>query len=61
LPGNFNKTKRVFLVVKDIIGYVLITNREGGDWQFAEPKTKQSRQTIPLPVSTATELVINKK
>jgi hypothetical protein len=41
LLGNFNKTKRVFLVVKDIIGYVLITNREGGDWQLAKPKTKQ--------------------
>jgi integrase len=34
----------------------LITNRTGGSWHFSEPKTKQSRRTIPLPVSTIQEL-----
>jgi integrase len=39
-----------------IIKRALITHRKGGGWHFSEPKTKQSRRTIPLPVSTVKEL-----
>lgn len=39
-----------------IIRRALITHRKGGGWHFSEPKTKQSRRTIPLPVSTVKEL-----
>lgn len=39
-----------------IIRRALITHRKGGGWHFSEPKTKQSRRTIPLPVSTIKEL-----
>jgi integrase len=39
-----------------IIRRALITHRTGGGWHFSEPKTKQSRRTIPLPVSTIKEL-----
>jgi len=39
-----------------IIRRALITLRKGGGWHFSEPKTKQSRRTIPLPVSTVKEL-----
>jgi integrase len=39
-----------------IIRRALITNRTGGGWYFNEPKTKQSRRTIPLPVSVLKEL-----
>lgn len=39
-----------------IIRRALITHRKGGGWHFAEPKTKQSRRTMPLPVSTIQEL-----
>jgi len=39
-----------------IIRRALITHRTGGGWHFGEPKTKQSRRTIPLPVSTIREL-----
>lgn len=34
----------------------MITYRKGGGWYFSEPKTKQSRRTIPLPASTIQEL-----
>jgi integrase len=39
-----------------IIRRALITHRKGGGWHFSEPKTKQSRRTIPLPASTIREL-----
>ena len=39
-----------------IIRRALITHRKGGGWHFGEPKTKQSRRTIPLPTSTIREL-----
>lgn len=39
-----------------IIRRALITHRKGGGWHFSEPRTKQSRRTIPLPVSTVKEL-----
>lgn len=39
-----------------IIRRSLITHRKGGGWHFGEPKTKQSRRTIPLPLSTLKEL-----
>lgn len=39
-----------------IIRRALITHRKGGGWHFSEPKTKQSRRTIPMPVSTVKEL-----
>ena len=39
-----------------IIRRALITHRKGSGWHFSEPKTKQSRRTIPLPVSTVKEL-----
>jgi len=39
-----------------IIHRALITHRKGGGWHFGEPKTNQSRRTIPLPVSTVKEL-----
>ncbi|HEX8289656.1 MAG TPA: tyrosine-type recombinase/integrase [Pyrinomonadaceae bacterium] len=39
-----------------IIRRALITHRKGGGWHFSEPKTKQSRRTIPLPTSTVKEL-----
>ncbi|MGI8638328.1 MAG: site-specific integrase [Pyrinomonadaceae bacterium] len=39
-----------------IIRRALITHCKGGGWHFSEPKTKQSRRTIPLPVSTVKEL-----
>lgn len=44
-----------------IIRRALITNRKGGGWQFSEPKTKQSRRTIPLPVSTVKELKAHRR
>lgn len=39
-----------------IIRRALITHRKGGGWHFSEPKTKQSRRTVPLPSSTVREL-----
>lgn len=39
----------------------LITHRTDGGWHFNEPKTKQSRRTIPLPVSIAKELKAHRK
>lgn len=39
----------------------LITHRTGGGWHFSEPKTKQSRRTIPLPTSTLKELKTHRR
>lgn len=39
----------------------LITHRKGGGWHFSEPKTKQSRRMIPLPVSITKELKKHRK
>jgi len=34
----------------------LVWRKKGGGWYFSEPKTSQSRRTIPLPRSTALSL-----
>jgi integrase len=34
----------------------LVWKRKGGGWSLQEPKTSQSRRTIPLPVSVLNEL-----
>jgi integrase len=39
-----------------IVRRALITNRTGGGWHFSEPKTKQSRRSIPLPNPITQEL-----
>lgn len=39
----------------------LITNRTGGGWHFSEPKTKQSRRTMPLPPSVVKELKAHRR
>jgi integrase len=44
-----------------IIRRALITHRKGGGWHFSEPKTKQSRRTIPMPVSTIKELKAHRR
>lgn len=44
-----------------IVRRALITNRVGGGWQFSEPKTKQSRRSIPLPSSIIQELKKHRK
>ena len=35
--------------------------RKGGGWYFGEPKTKQSRRTMPLPASLIRDLTIHKR
>jgi integrase len=35
---------------------VVVWQRNGGSWQFSEPKTSKSRRTIPLPVSLVKEI-----
>lgn len=44
-----------------IIRRALITHRTGGGWHFNEPKTKQSRRTIPLPATFTKELKAHRK
>jgi integrase len=43
-----------------IVRRALITHRTGG-WHFNEPKTKQSRRTIPLPISLLKELKAHRR
>lgn len=44
-----------------IVRRALITHRTGGGWHFSEPKTKQSRRSIPLPGSIIQELKRHRK
>lgn len=44
-----------------VIRRALITHRTGGGWHFNEPKTKQSRRSIPLPASITKELKAHRK
>lgn len=37
---------------KAIVQHALIWKRKGGGWSLQEPKTSQSRRTIPLPASS---------
>jgi integrase len=39
----------------------LVWKRKGGGWSLQEPKTSQSRRTIPLPSSVLRELKIHRK
>jgi len=39
----------------------LVWKRKGGGWSLQEPKTSQSRRTIPLPTSVLNELKIHRK
>jgi integrase len=39
----------------------LVWNRKGGGWYISEPKTSQSRRTIPLPASVTLALSRHKK
>jgi len=39
-----------------IVRRALVWKRKGGGWSLQEPKTSQSRRTIPLPVSVLKEL-----
>ena len=43
------------------VNRVVYRRRKGGGWYFKEPKTKQSRRTIPLPLSLVEDLVEYKK
>lgn len=35
--------------------------RKGGGWYFGEPKTKQSRRTMPLPASLVRDLILHRR
>jgi integrase len=39
----------------------LVWKRKGGGWSLQEPKTSQSRRTIPLPASVLNELKTHRK
>jgi integrase len=44
-----------------IIQRALVWRRKGGGWTLQEPKTSQSRRTIPLPKSVLSELQAHRK
>ena len=44
-----------------IIQRALVWKRKGGGWSLQEPKTSQSRRTIPLPASVVNELKMHRK
>lgn len=44
-----------------IIQRALVWRRKGGGWTLQEPKTSQSRRTIPLPKSVMSELQAHRK
>jgi integrase len=44
-----------------IVQRALVWKRKGGGWSLQEPKTSQSRRTIPLPASVVSELNRHRK
>lgn len=44
-----------------VVQRALVWKRKGGGWSLQEPKTSQSRRTIPLSTSVMTELSIHRK
>ncbi len=44
-----------------VVQRALVWKRKGGGWSLQEPKTSQSRRTIPLPASVTSELKKHRK